>query len=105
VDFQLNGASKVSVDSTCKGYRRAALLQRLREGNTNMSNAKERRLVQVQLHNECCEESGTRIDLNKQNMNLGFRQTVNHTDDLRYAGVKIRDLEKHILEHERREKH
>jgi hypothetical protein len=105
VDVPLKGAGRLSVDSTCKGYSRAALLQPLRKGKANTSNAKEHHLVQVQLHNECCEELGTRVNLSKLNLNLNFRQTVSHADDLRYAGVKIRDLEKHILEHEWREKH
>jgi hypothetical protein len=67
--------------------------------------AKEHRLAQVQLHNECCEELGTRVNISKVNWNLNFRQTVSHADDLRYAGIKVRDLEKHVLEHEWREKH
>jgi hypothetical protein len=105
VDVPLKGAGRSSVDSTCNGYSRAALLQPLRAGKANTSNAKEHRLVQVQLHNECCEELGTRVNLSKLNLKLGFRQTVSHAEDLRYAGVKIRDFEKHILEHDWREKH
>jgi len=100
VDIPLKGAGRLSVDPTCKGYSRAALLRTLRAIKTNSSNTKEHRLVQVQLHNECCEELGTRVNLIKLNLNLNFRQTVSHADDLSYAGIKVGDLEKHILEHE-----
>jgi len=56
VDVPLKGAGRLSVDPNCKGYSRAALLQPLRAAKANNSNTKENRLVQVQLHNECCEE-------------------------------------------------
>ena len=105
VDIPLKGAGRLSVDPTCKGYSRAALLQPLRAVKANKSDTREHRLVQVQLHNECCEELGTRVDLNKLSLNLNFRQTVSHADDLRYAGIKVKELEKHILEHEWKEKH
>jgi hypothetical protein len=91
-------AGRLSIDSTCKGYyNRAALLQYLRSVKTNDSSAKENILVQVQLNNECCEQLGTRVNLSKLNLNLNFRQTISHADDLKYAGIKVKDLEKHIL--------
>jgi hypothetical protein len=100
VDVPLKGAGRLSVNPTCKGYNRAALLQPLCTTKANNSNTKENHLVQVQLHNECCEKLGTQVNLGKLNLNLNFQQTVSHADDLRYAGINIRDLEKHILEHE-----
>jgi hypothetical protein len=99
------GAGRLSIDSTCKGYSMAALLQPLRSIKTNDASSKENRLVHIQLNNECCEELGTRVNLSKLNLNLNFRQIISHTDDLKYAGIKVRDLEKHILEHEWKEKH
>jgi len=77
----------------------------LRTATVNNSNAKEHRLVQVPLHNECCEELGARVNPSKLKLNLNFRQTVSHANDLRYAGVKVRELERHTLEHEWQEKH
>jgi len=56
VDVPLKGAGRLSVDPTCKVYSRVALLQHLRAVTANISNTKEYRLAQVQLHNECCEE-------------------------------------------------
>ena len=70
-----------------------------------MSNGKEHHLVQDQLHNECCEELGTRVNLSKLSLNLNFKQTISHADDLKYAGIKIKELEKHISEKEWRGKH
>lgn len=105
VDVPLKGAGRLSVDPHCKGYSRAALLQPLRTPRVNWSSIKEHRLAQIKLQNECCEELGSRVNISKINLNLNFRQTVSHADDLRYAGIKVRDLEKHVLEHEWREKH
>lgn len=101
----LMGAGRLSIDSTCKGYRKAALLQPLRSIKTNDSSSKENPLVQIQLNNESCEELGTPVNLSKLNLNLNFRQTISHADDLKYAGIKVRDLEKHTLEHDWKEKH
>jgi hypothetical protein len=103
IDIPLKGAGKLSVDSNCKGYSRAALLQPLCTGKANISSEKEHRLVQVEMHNDCCEDLGTRVNLSK--LNLSFRQTVSHAEELRYAGIKVKELEKHVLEHEWREKH
>jgi hypothetical protein len=97
--------SRQVVDPTCKNYSRAALLQPFRAAKTKNSNARENPLVQVQLHNECCEELVTRVNRIKLNLSLNFQQSVSHTDDLRYAGIKNGDLEKNILEHECKEKH
>jgi hypothetical protein len=96
VDIPLKRAGRLSVDPTCKGYSGAALLQPMRAAKVNNSNAKEHRLMQVQLHNECCEELGTRVNLSKLQLHLNFRQTLSQADDLRYAGIKVRDLERHI---------
>jgi nucleoside diphosphate kinase len=105
IDIPLKGAGKLSIEPNCKGYSRAALLQPLRAGKMNTSRAREHRLIQVQLHDECCEELGTRVDLSKLNLNLNFRQTISHAEELKYAGIKVKDLERHILEHEWKEKH
>jgi len=101
VDIPLKGAGRLSVDPN---FSRATLLQPLHAAKVNNSNAKKHRLVQVQLHNECCEELGTRVNLSKLKLHLNIRQTVSHVDDLRYAGIRVRDLEMHILEHEWKEK-
>ena len=52
--------------------------------------------MQVQLHNECCEELGTRVKLSKLSLNLNFKQTVSHVNDLKYGRIKIKELEKHF---------
>jgi hypothetical protein len=71
----------------------------------NSSNDKSGQLIQVKLHNECCEELGTRLNLSTLSLNLNFRETISHADNLRYAGIKVKDHERHVLEHEWREKH
>jgi len=76
VDMPLKGAGRMVVDPTCKGYSKAALLQPMCATGVNTSSAREHRLAQVQLHNDCCEELGTRVNLSKLNLHLYFRQTV-----------------------------
>ena len=71
----------------------------------NNSTTRDSPLIQVKLHNEYCEELGTRLNLSTLNLDLNFRETISHADDLRYAGIKVKDLERHVLEHEWREKH
>ena len=66
---------------------------------------RDNQLIQVKLHNECCEELGTRLNFGTLNIDLNFRETISHADDLRYTGVKVRDLERHGLEHKWKEKH
>jgi hypothetical protein len=105
VDIPLNGAGKLFFDSTCKGYSKAALLQAMRSVLANSSNNRDNQLTQVKLHNECCEELTTCLGLSTLNLDLNFRETVSHSYDLRYAGIKDRDLERHVLEHEWKEKH
>jgi hypothetical protein len=105
LDIPLKGAHKLFLDSMCKGYSRAALLQPMRSILANNSNNRGNDLIHVKLHNVCCEELRTRLNLSNLNLDLNFRETISHADGLRYAGVKIRDLERHVLEHEWREKH
>jgi len=100
VDVPLKGAGRLSIDPNCKGYSRTALLQPLHTVRVNASSIKEHRPAQIQLHNECCEELGTRVNISNINLNLNFRQTDSHADDLSYAGINVRDLEKHVLEHD-----
>ena len=103
--FPIKGSRQVVYRPQLKGYSRAELLQPLHTVRVNASSIKEHRPAQIQLHNECCEELGTRVNISKFNLNLNFRQTDSHADDLNYAGIKVRDLEKHVLEHEWRDRH
>ena len=105
VDLLLKGAGKLVIDSICKGYSKAVLLQPMRSLFANSYNNRDSQLIQVKLHNECCEELGTRLNLNTLKLDLNFRETTSHADDLSYAGIKVKDLETHVLEHEWKEKH
>ena len=100
IDVPLRGAGKLMLDSTCKGYSKAALLQPVREIIADGSKNGNNQLIQVKLQNECCEELGTRLNLSTLQLDLNFRETVSHADDLKYVGVKVKDLEKNIQDHE-----
>jgi hypothetical protein len=38
------------------------------------------------------------------NFNLTFKQIISHADDLKHAGVRVRGLQKRMLEHEWKDK-
>jgi len=105
IDIPLRGAGKLVLDPTCKGYSKAALLQPVRVIKAYGSRSRNNILIQVKLQNECCEELGTRLNLSTLKLDLNFRETVSHADDLKYVGVKVKDLQKHIQEHEWRSRH
>jgi hypothetical protein len=104
IDVPLRGAGKLILDPNCKGYSKAALLQPIQAVRADSSKSGNNQLIQVKLQNECCEELGTRLNLSTLKLNLNFRETVSHADDLKYVGIKVKDLEKHIQE-EWRNKH
>jgi hypothetical protein len=105
VDIRLKETGRLRIDPTCKGYSKTALLQPVRVIQGNSSNSKNNRLMQIPLSNDCCEELGTRLNFSTSHFNLKFQETVSHADDWKYAGVKVRDFEKHLRDHEWREKH
>jgi hypothetical protein len=96
IDVPLRGAGKLILDSTSKGYSRAALLQPVREISVDGSKRANKQSIQVKLQNECCEELGTRLNLSALQLDLNFRETVSPADDFKYVGVKVKDLEKNI---------
>jgi hypothetical protein len=95
IDIPLRGATKLVLDPTCKGYGKAALLQPVRVIKADGSRSGDKQLIQMKLQNECCEELCTRLNLSTLKLDLNFRETVSHADDLKYVGVKVKDLEKH----------
>jgi hypothetical protein len=95
VDIPLKGAGKLSLDSTCKGYSKAALLQPMRSIFANNSYKGNNQLKQIKLHNKCWEEIDTLL-----NLDLNIRETISRADNLRYTGIKVDYLERHVFEHE-----
>ena len=105
IDIPLRGASKLVLDPTCKCDSKAALLQPVRVIKADGSRSGNNQLIQVKSQNECCEELGTCLNLSTLKLDLNFRETISHADDLKYVGVKVKDLEKHIQEQEWRSRH
>jgi hypothetical protein len=60
--------------------------QSMRSVLANSSNHKQNQLIQVNLH-KYWEELGTRLNLSTLNLNLNFRETILHADDLRKLGT------------------
>ena len=73
-------ADRDPADIPVKGY--SQLLQPRCYVLANSSNHKENQLIQVKLHNECCVERGTCLNLSTMNLNLNLRETISHADDL-----------------------
>jgi hypothetical protein len=96
VDIPLKGAGKLSLDSTCKGHSKAALLQPMPSILANNSYKGNSQLIQIKLHNQCCEKLGTHLNLRTLNLDFNFREKISHADDLRYAGIKVGDLERYV---------
>ena len=105
VDIPLKGAHKLSLDSTCKGYSKAVLLQPMRSILANNSYKGNNQLIQIKLHTKCCEELDTHLNLSTLNFDLNFRETISRADNLRYAGIEVDDLERRVLKHEWKVKH
>ena len=92
----LQGAGKLAIDSTCKGYSKAALLQPMRSVLANGPNNRVNQLIQVKLHKECCEELGTRLNSSTFYLDLNFLESISHADVIRKC-VQEKRVEKKIM--------
>jgi hypothetical protein len=97
VDTVLQGAGKLRISSGCKGFSTSALLQ---ASFTVMSNVsfKGDLLTQIPLQYDCCVELGLKFNLSHLSVDVKFKQTVSHFDDLQSANTKVSELEKRIRE-------
>jgi hypothetical protein len=104
-DVSLKGIGKLQVHPGCKGYDTTAILY----GNSNVGNVstqlKGDLISQVPLQYDCCEELGIQVNLSKLTMDLTYRKTVSHLDDLKYASKKVSDLLEEVKDQEWRNNH
>jgi hypothetical protein len=105
VDVSLKGVGKLQVHPGCKGYGTTAILY----GNFNVGKISTRvngdLLSLVTLQYDCCEEIGMQVNLSKLTMDLTYRKTVSHLDDLKHAIKKVSDLLEDVQAQEWRNNH
>jgi hypothetical protein len=49
-------------------------------------------LSQIDLQYTCCEQLGVKVNFSHIALEIAYRKTVAHLDDLRYASTKVSDL-------------
>jgi hypothetical protein len=105
VDVNFKGVGKLQIHAVCKGYGATAILY----SNSNVGNTSTRVkgdiISQVTLQHDCCEELGVQINLSKLTMDLAYKKTVSHLDDLKYASKKVSDLLENMKEQEWKNSH
>jgi hypothetical protein len=86
VDTVLQGAGKLRINSGCKGFNTSVLLQ---VSFTVMSNVslKGDFLTQIPLQYDCYLELRREFNRSHLSLDVQFKQTVSHFDDVKYANV------------------
>jgi hypothetical protein len=92
VEVRLKGVGKLQVYPGCKGYSTSTLLY----GSSIVGNISAQitgdLLSQIDLQYACCEELGTKVNFSQLPVEIAYRKTDAHLDDLRYASTKVSDL-------------
>jgi hypothetical protein len=99
VDTVLQGAGELRINSGCKGFNTSALLQ---SSFTVMSNVPLNGdfLTQIPLQYYCYVELGIKFNLSHLSLDVQFKQTMSHFDDVQYANIKASEFGKEIKEQE-----
>jgi hypothetical protein len=88
VDVSTKGKGTLQAQPGCKGYSTTAILY----GNFNAGNVttqmKGDLISQVPLQYDCCEDLGIHVNLSKLTMDLAYKRTVSHLDNMKYATRK-----------------
>ena len=105
VDVRLKGVGKLQVYPGCKGYSTSSLLYGSSiVGNTSAQITGDL-VSQIDLHYACCEELGVKVNFSQLPVEVAYRKTVAHLDDLRYASRKVPDLLEEVNEQEWKNNH
>jgi len=105
VDVNFKGIGKLQIYKGCKGYGATAILHSSFNIGSANTRIKGDFLSQVTLQYDCCEELGMQINLSRLIMDLTYKKTVSHLDDLKYASKKVSDLLEDVKEQEWRNNH
>jgi hypothetical protein len=98
VDFRLKVVGNLQVHPGCKGYSTSTLLYgRSIVGNTSVQITGDR-LSQIDLQYACCEELGVKVNFSQLPVEIAYRKTVTHLDDIRYASTRVSELLEEVNE-------
>ena len=98
LDFRLKVVGNLQVHPGCKGYSTSTLLYgRSIVGNTSVQITGDR-LSQIDLQYACCEELGVKVNFSQLPVEIAYRKTVTHLDDIRYASTRVSELLEEVNE-------
>ena len=104
-DIHLKGVGKLQVRPGCKGYSTSTLLY----GSSVVGNTSAQIMgdlvSQIDLQYACCEELGVKVNFSQLPMEIAYRKTVAHLDDLRYASTSVSELLEEVNEQEWKNNH
>jgi hypothetical protein len=105
VDVRLKGLGKLQVHPGCKGYSTSTLLHGSSIVGSTSAQITGDLLSQIDLQYACCEELGIKVNFSQLPVEIAYRKTVAHLDDLRYASTKVSDLLEEVNEQEWKNNH
>jgi hypothetical protein len=105
VDVSLKGVGKLQVHPGCKEYGNTAILYGSSMVGNISTQIKGDLLSQVTIQYDCCEELGIWVNLSELTVDLTYRKTVSHLNDLKYASKTVSDLLEDVKEQEGRNNH
>jgi len=105
VDVRLKGVGKLQIHPGCKGYSTSTLLCGSSVVGNTSAQITEDLLSQIDLQYACCEELGVKVNFSQLPMEITYRKTVAHLDDLRYASTRVSELLKKVNEQEWKNNH
>ena len=92
VDVHLKGIGKLQLHPGCKGYSPNTLLYGISVvGNSSMQVAGDF-LSQIDINYVCCEELRAKVNLCRMPVDIAYKKTTAHLDDLRSASKRESDL-------------
>jgi hypothetical protein len=105
VDVGLKGVGRLQVHPGCKGYGTTAILY----GNSNAGNVSKQirgdLISQVPLSYNCCGELVLHVNLSKLTVDLRYRKTVSHLNDMKQASKRVSKLLEEVREQEWKNTH
>jgi len=105
VDIHLKCVGKLQEYPGCKGYSTSTLLYGSSiVGNTSAQITGDL-VSQIDLQYACCKELGVKVNFSQLPVEVVYRKTVTHLDDLRYASRKLLDLLEEVNEQEWKNNH
>jgi hypothetical protein len=100
VGVELKGIRKLQVNPSCRWYGTTVVLCSGTIVGNICTQVKGDFLSQITLQYDCCKQLGIRVNLSKLTLDLAYRKTVPHLNELIYASKKVSDLLEEVKEQE-----